>query len=487
VASPPLHPGMVVDGWRIDGCLRDGGMARLYRVSGRSIGIPLLMKVPKLGPGEPASTLVSFEVEQMILEVLSGSHVPRFVGKGEVAGEPYLVMELVEGKTLESWVDRAPVEAAEVARLGAATATAAHAIHLQDAIHLDLKPANVMIRPDGSAVLLDFGLARHAHFPDLLAEEYRRPIGSAPYVSPEQVAGGRSDPRSDLFALGVTLYELATGLLPFGIPHGSSALRQRLWMDPEPPRALVPALPEWLQEVILHCLEVDARARPQSAAQVVFALAHPDQVAITARGRRLATAGTFTRLRRWYRAISYQPPLVPRPSTTVARGSIALVAIATTHVDEAQLQALRETSRRLFAGGAYGRLAVVTVVRPSAELGAEGAAEDASRLRMKHLAVLRHWAEPLQLPPGRISFHVLEGTDPAEELLLYARANHVDHIVIGAPPRDVPMRGMLGAVSTAVSPDAAPEPLSFLRLMGAVSTKVAAEAPCTVTVVRPRR
>jgi nucleotide-binding universal stress UspA family protein len=481
-----LAIGSTLDGFRIEAQVHSGGMAVLYRVSGPETGFPLLMKVPRLGHGEPASSLISFEVEQMILEVLTGPHVPRFVAKGDLARVPFIVMERIEGTPLQEWVARAPLPAEEVARIGAALATALHSVHLQDAIHLDLKPSNVMIRPDGQAVLVDFGLAHHGHFPDLLAEEYRRPIGSAPYISPEQIAGGRSDPRSDLFSLGVVLYELATGQYPFGQPSSERGLRARLWRAPVPPRALVPALPEWLQEVILRCLEVDAGERYPSAAQVAFDLSHPEQVAVGERGRRLRHPGALRTLRRWIRATGYEPPQVPRPSATVARASIVLAAVATTHADEPQADAIREAVRRIMATGGHTRLAVVTVVRPTSELGGDTAEETASRQRIRHLVVLRHWAEPLHLGPGQVSFHVVESAEPAEALLGYARANQVDHIVIGAPPRDVALRGMLGAVSTRVAPDAAPEPLSFFRLLGTVSTKVAAEAPCTVTVVRAR-
>jgi nucleotide-binding universal stress UspA family protein len=482
-----LEIGATLDGFRIEEQVHAGGMAVLYRVTGPPSDFPLLMKVPRLGHGEPASSLISFEVEQMVLEALEGPHVPRFVAKGDLARVPYLVMEHVAGRSLQEWVDRAPLPADEVARIGAALANALHSIHLQDAIHLDLKPSNVMLRPDGQAVLVDFGLAHHGHFPDLLAEEYRRPIGSAPYISPEQIAGGRSDPRSDLFSLGVVLYELATGQYPFGQPTSEGGLRTRLWRAPLPPRALVPDLPEWLQEVILHCLEVDARERYPSASQVAFDLSHPEHVGVGDRGRRLRVPGPFTVLRRWIKATGYEPPEVPRPSATVSTASIVLAAVASTHTDEAQADAIREAVRRIMAAGGHTRLAVVTVVRPTSELGGDTAEETASRQRIRHLVVLRHWAEPLQLGPGQVSFHVVESAEPAEALLAYARANQVDHIVIGAPPRDVALRGMLGAVSTRVAPDAAPEPLSFFRLLGTVSTKVAAEAPCTVTVVRARR
>jgi nucleotide-binding universal stress UspA family protein len=483
-----LAPGTEIDGFRVEGLIHTGGMAVIYAVSAREdAGFPLLMKVPRLGHGEPAESVVSFEVEQMVLGALSGPHVPRYLAAGDLTRQPFLVMERVAGRSLKEWTEQAPVSAPEVARLGAAVAMALHGVHLQSAIHLDVKPSNVIIRPGGEAVLVDFGLAHHAHYPDLLAEEIRRPIGSAPYISPEQVMGVRWEPRSDVFGLGVVLYELATGRLPFGSAASLSALRQRLWRDPAPPRALVSTVPEWLQEVILRCLEPDPARRYPSAAQVAFDLANPEQVGLTARGRRTRRDGPLHVFRRWLRAIGLEPGEGPAPRARLAGPSIVLVAIATQHADDAQLEALREEVARLRAARNGQRLACLTVIRPSPELGGSTVDETATSQRIKHLVLLRHWAEPLGLGPGQISFHVLESTDPAEAILAYARTNQVDHVVIGAPPRDVALPGMLGTVSARVSASSAPEPLQIFRLLGTVSSKVAAEAPCTVTVVRPRR
>ena len=119
--------------------------------------------------------------------------------------------------------------------------------HQSGIIHRDLKPANVLLRPDGRVVLLDFGLSCHAHYPDLLAEQLRKAVGSPTWIAPEQVVGVRGDPRSDLFALGVILYEMATGELPFGNPQTQGGLRQRLWLKPTPPQQHRPDLPDWLR------------------------------------------------------------------------------------------------------------------------------------------------------------------------------------------------------------------------------------------------
>jgi len=482
-----LAPGTEIDGFRIEAQIHSGGMAVIYAVSGPEAEFPLLMKVPRLGHGEPAESVVSFEVEQMVLSALQGPHVPRFVAAGDLARQPYIVMEHVQGRLLKEWTERAPIPPEEVATLGSAVAAALHSLHLQEAIHLDLKPSNVIIRPGGEAVLVDFGLAHHAHYPDLLAEEIRSPVGSAPYIAPEQVMGVRWEPRSDVFALGALLYELATGRMPFGAPTTRGALRQRLWRDPVPPRAISPAVPEWLQEVVLRCLEPDARDRYPSAAQVAFDLANPEQVGVGARGRRTRRDGPLAVFKRYVKAAGFEPGEGPEPTARLAGPSIVLVAIATQHSDEAQLDALLEAVQRMRAGAGEQRFACVTVIRPTPELGGSSEEDTATSQRIKHLVILRHWAEPLDLSAGQISFHVVESTDPAEAILKYARMNQVDHIVIGAPPRDVPLRGMLGTVQSTVSPNAAPEPLQIFRLLGTVSAKVAAEAPCSVTVVRARR
>jgi nucleotide-binding universal stress UspA family protein len=454
-------PGEQIDGFRVGERIHAGGMGVLHRVTREDLAFPAVLKVPRLGPGEPATSLVSFEVEQTVLAALRGPHVPRFVAAGDLTVRPYLVMEEVRGRSLSEWTARAPVAPAEVAALGVAVATALDDLHRQETIHLDVKPSNVLLRDDGTAVLLDLGLAHHAHFPDLLAEEYRRPIGSAPYLSPEQVVGVRNDLRSDLFSLGAVLYQLATGRLPFGAP-GPRGLRRRLWAVPAPPRALAPEVPQWLQEVILRCLEPDAARRPASAAQVAFDLAHPEQVQVGELGRRLRRAGPLELLGRWLRAAGYAPAADGLPSAQVAQAPILLVAVATEHGDDQMLDALREAVRRLLAVPGPRRLACATVIRPVPELGGSREEETPARQRLRHLAVLRTWAAPLGLGPAQASFHVLEASAPAEALLGFARQNRVDHVVLGAPARDIPLRGLLGTVAT----------------------QVALEAPCTVTLVR---
>jgi nucleotide-binding universal stress UspA family protein len=320
-----------------------------------------------------------------------------------------------------------------------------------------------MYRASGEAVLVDFGLAHHSHYPDLLAEELRYPVGNWVYMAPEQVLGVRCDPRSDIYALGGILYELATGHLPFGKPATLAQLRKRLRRDPVPPRAIVRATPEWLQEVILHCLAIDARERYASAAQVAFDLANPAQVAITELGTRERPAGWATLLRQWARSRRFEPAPCPPPATAVEPAPTILVAIGTKHTDEALFEALREAARRFVAAVDQCRVACVTVVPPAATLSGEREEDTATGRHILHLVSLRRWAKPLQLPEERVTYHVLESSDPAAALLDYARMNDVDQILIGAPH-----------TGTAV------------RLFAGVSAAVVANAPCSITIVRPR-
>lgn len=461
-----LRPGTELDGFAIGDLLHTGGMADLFRVtyaSGRAEPFPMVMKVPRMGGGEGAENIVSFEVEHQLLQAVHGVHVPRFVAAGDLARQPYLVMEYVHGRTLQAVLDDAFAskqrpDAETIARIGRLLAHAAHALHKQDAVHLDLKPANVVLRENGGAVLLDFGLSWHAHYPDLLAEELRKAVGSPAWMAPEQVVGVRGDPRSDIFAIGVMLYELATGELPFGAPETQGGLRQRLWMEPAPPRRHAPQTPPWLQEVILRCLEPEAARRYPSAAHLAFDLAHPAQVKLGPRAERTEGIPFTQQFKRWIKAagMHYQPS--PLPTQRIAEVPIVMVAVPHQDVTEATLYSLRESVGRSLGICPGARLAVVTVID-----GVSGAGEqEESQVHRSHLERLRLWAQALPLEGHQTSYHVLESGDVAKALLAYAESNQVSLIVLGA----------------------ATHGLSIQRLKPTVPTRVAMEAPCSVLLVK---
>ena len=465
-----LNPGHLIDGFEVEACLHAGGMAHIYKVvyapsedgKRRAAEFPMAMKIPRMTVGDGAENIVSFEIELQILATLKGPHVPRFVAAGDLSRVPYLVMEYVDGHTLQHWLDRRETLTVPViANLVASMARAAHSLHQQNVCHLDLKPANVLIRPDGSAVMLDFGLSCHAHYPDLLAEELRKAVGSPVWISPEQVVGVRGDPRSDIFAMGVMLYELATGELPFGQPATAAGMRQRLWMDPTPPRKHRPDLPEWLQEVILRCLEPVAAERYPSASHLAFDLTHPDQVTVTERGRKTEGTGFWTHFKRWVRAsgMAYRPS--PVPAQQIEQVPIIMVAVPHQDVTDATLYSLREAVARSMGIRPGARLACVTVISPGSTSSTD-AEKGETQVHLWHLSRLQQWAQALDLAGHQSSFHVLESGDVADALLRYAQGNQVNLIIMGAATHGLQMQ----------------------RVLATVPIKVAMQAPCTVMLVK---
>ncbi|MGH6648295.1 protein kinase domain-containing protein [Aquabacterium sp.] len=462
-----LEAGQVIDGFRLDERLHQGGMAHLWSVSSleMAIDVPLIMKVPRIKGGEDPASIVGFEVERMLMPRLSGPHVPRFVARGDFTRQPYIVMERIQGDTLRPRLQQAPLPLEEIIALGASVAQALHALHCQHVVHLDIKPSNIMFRASGEAVLVDFGLSRHDQLPDLLEEEFTLPMGTSPYMSPEQVQFVRTDPRSDLFALGVMMYHLATGERPFGQPTTVVGLRKRLYTEPMPPRALRPELPAWFQEVVLRCLEVQPESRYQSAAQLVFDLQNPDQIALTGRAEKLIKAGPITTFGRWFKAIGAEPKGDITATEQIDRSPIIMVAIGLKSSTPELQQKLLTTVGRILQIEPNARLACVSIMKTN-RVGMDKLTDDAGNsLHVQQLVGIKHWARPLQqslkMEDQRLTFHVLEAPDTAAAIVEFATRNQVAHIVMGA-------RGNS----------------ALRRYLGSVSAQVVAEAECSVTVVR---
>lgn len=459
------HTGLEIDGFTLGDRLHTGGFATIWDVSHPLHRTPMAMKVPTVLDGDDGPAIVGFEVEQMILPRLTGPHVPRVMGTGGFEVMPYIVTERLPGGSLLALFQTAPRPLSEVIETAARLAGALHDLHRQHVIHLDLKPGNVMQRPGGEMVLIDFGLSRHDDLPDLLAEEFTIPMGTFPYIAPEQVLRQRSDLRSDIFALGVMVYELATGRKPFGAPETLRRTRSRLWADPVPPRALRPDLPEWLQEIILRALEVDPANRYQSAAQVAFDLSHPAQVRLTDRARKTARDGTLARFRRWRQMRKVRTlGAPPGMAAQIDRAPVLMVAVDLSPEMEGLAGALRGAVKRMLTLDPDARVACVNVLR-TARIGLDQGTDDAgNNLHVLRLVGLRAWADEIGLGVDRLTCAVLESPDPGQAIVDYARQTHVGHILMGA-------RGS----STA------------RRYLGSVSSQVVAEAPCSVTVIRLRQ
>jgi nucleotide-binding universal stress UspA family protein len=283
-------------------------------------------------------------------------------------------------------------------------------------------------------------------------------------MAPERLLGVRDDPRSDLFSLGVLLYFFTTGVRPFGESETLRGMRRRLWRDPYPPRKLRPDYPPWLQEIVLRCLEIEPVWRHPAASQLAFELAHPDQVKLTARSERLNRDPISTVWRRRFNGNLTQPKAKADLAAQLASSPIVAVALDTAEGSEPLNEAMRVTAQRVLATLPSARLACLNVLKLGRVTIDRTLDEEGNNKHVDRLLSLRHWASPLKLDENRLTVHVLEAIDPAFAILEFAAVNHVDHIVIGARQNSLKR-----------------------SLLGSVSAKVAAEAPCTVTVVRPPR
>jgi eukaryotic-like serine/threonine-protein kinase len=457
-----LKVGDKLDGFTLTQKMGVGGMGSVWRASHPDIHYPIVLKAPFLDPEQDVSTIVGFETEEMILKRLSGPHVPRFAGSGDLSETPFLAMEFVAGENLGEKMTGQKLPASEIAKIGADVATALASIHRQKVAHFDLKPDNIFLTGNG-AVIIDFGLARHFELPDLFGEESSGPMGTPAYIAPEQVLGNRNNTQSDIFALGCILYELATGQKPFGEPATTAGMKRRIFHPAPPIRSANPQVPRWLATVINKCLEVDIARRYANAGNVAFDLSNPDQVAVSPDTK--TGEGETGFLQRLFRRKGKEPDY-GNPAARLQSDNRAVVLVAvdlSNGVDALAEEVRAETARVLFASPG-ARLACLTVRRTEIIALDKFSDEDGRSLYVTRLVALKDWARPLDLPAERVSFHVFEAASAASVILNFASHNDVGLIVIGA------------RASSALR-----------RHLGSVSTEVVAKALCSVSVVRVKQ
>ncbi|MEO5618199.1 MAG: serine/threonine-protein kinase, partial [Candidatus Eisenbacteria bacterium] len=270
--------------YQILGSLGSGGMGEVYRARDLHLERDVAIKVLPADLFADADARRRFRREALSLSRLQHPNIAVVHDFSEDRGTPYLVMELIEGETLQARLQRGPLPEPEVRRLGAQIASALAAAHESGVVHRDLKPGNIMLAARGDAKVLDFGLAKQ-----LAAEEAGSTagtltvtdalVGTLPYMAPEQLLGRPADGRTDMFSLGAVLHEMATGVRPFrgetAMALGSAILHE----GPVPIRSLVPTCSMSLEATILHCLEKRPEDRFGSAAEVVAALTSPSGAA----------------------------------------------------------------------------------------------------------------------------------------------------------------------------------------------------------------
>jgi serine/threonine-protein kinase len=269
--------------------LGQGGMGAVYKVHDRELDRIVALKTIRPDLASNASTIRRFKQELLLARQISHRNVIRIYDLGVSGGLRFITMEFVDGRDLRSLLREhgklTPEEAAAIVKQICAGLEAAHA---EDVIHRDLKPQNILLDRQGQVRIMDFGLARTLEQSGITGTGMI--VGTADYMSPEQARGEQIDARSDLFSLGLILYELLTGILPFAAESIVSTLFRRTQERAEPVQSVDPSIPSGIARVTMRCLEPDAAERYQSAAEIAYDLEHPD--ADPAR-RPVSSAGEF--------------------------------------------------------------------------------------------------------------------------------------------------------------------------------------------------
>jgi serine/threonine protein kinase len=258
-------------------------MGEVYRALDTRLGREVAIKFIPRHLAQDACSVERFKREARAASALSHPNTCLIYDVGEYDGQPYLVMELLQGRTLKARLADGPLSAADLAVVALQIAAALEAAHAKGIIHRDVTPANVFLTDDGSAKILDFGIAKLVAEPTEHSMQTPDPngatadyhitlpgmfLGTAAYMSPERIRSGAADARSDLFSLGVLLYQSATGVLPFRGDSPAAVCAAVVSSTPAAPRKINPKLDRDLERIILTALERDPARRYQSAAQV---------------------------------------------------------------------------------------------------------------------------------------------------------------------------------------------------------------------------
>ena len=267
-----LKTGMIIaERYEILGKIGTGGMADVYKAKDHKLNRFVAVKVLKPEFREDTTFIRKFKSEAQAAAVLTHPNIVNVFDVGDDNGVYYIVMELIEGITLKEYISKkGKLSVKEATSIAIQVSMGLEAAHSHGIVHRDVKPQNIIISMDGKVKVTDFGIARAASSNTISSNV----MGSVHYSSPEQVRGGYSDEKSDIYSLGITMYEMVTGKVPFDGDTTVAIAIKHLQEEIVPPSIYTPELPHSLEQIILKCTQKSVDRRYQNMEDVIADLKH---------------------------------------------------------------------------------------------------------------------------------------------------------------------------------------------------------------------
>jgi serine/threonine-protein kinase len=278
-----LRPGDTLDGYELGDVVATSGMATVFRARDLKSGLQVAIKVPHPEVESDPTMFDRFRREEEIGTRIDHPGVMKVFANPD-RSQVYMVMEWLDGRLLRQVLNeekRLPAERA--AKLMIGICEALDHVHTNGVAHRDLKPENIMVDDGDEIHLIDFGIAASAGARRLTFAHFSQSMGTPDYISPEQVRGKRGDGRSDIYSLGVMLYEMLTGVVPFTGANPFAVMNDRLLNQPVPPREIDPSITPQMQEIVYRAMEREPKNRYASAREMAHDLRHPEEVGVATR------------------------------------------------------------------------------------------------------------------------------------------------------------------------------------------------------------